>query len=301
MIQGRGDPSYSQWVKTYYVSFSIDGLTWTSVTSQNEDPKLFTGNSNRNTVVKSSLVPSITAVYVRINPRSWYSYISLRFDISGCYNVKGKNNRSDFYRLPMSPSADLNQHLVFESQSRSLPNCGKLCHRGELCFSFTFDTNQNTCRGYKLLVTKTLMTFSTESTDYFVNAGLLTSLGIKILSNRGTFYKVIELELNQTSAAYVCTQQNSGLMRIKSESEMLSLQNVIAGNTILATDHIQLFVSGTYVLPEWKYTDESEVIDSLIWSPGNPDPGQGHCVMMTPTGLKSVDCTTKLFSICEFF
>ncbi|XP_033755078.1 uncharacterized protein LOC117338027 [Pecten maximus] len=262
---------------------------------------LFTGNSDRNTVVKSSLVPSIKAVYVRINPRSWSIHISLRFDISGCYNVKEKNSRSDFYRLPMSPSADLNQHLVFESQSQSLPNCGKLCHRGELCFSFTFDTHQNTCRGYKLIATKTLVTFSTESTNYFVNAGLLTSIGIKIVSNIGTFFKVTELDLNQTIASDVCTRQYSGLMRIKSESELLSVQNVIAGNTILATDHSQLFVSGTYVLPEWRYTDESGIIDSALWSPSNPDPSEGHCVMMTPTGLKSVNCATKLFSICEFF
>ncbi|XP_033755394.1 uncharacterized protein LOC117338240 [Pecten maximus] len=155
----------------------------------------------------------------------------------------------------MSPSADSNQHLVFESQSQSLPNCGKLCHRGELCFSFTFDTNQNTCRGYKSSVTTTPIPFSTGSANYFVNTGLLTSLGFQMLSNSGTFYKVTELELCQTSAVDFCAQQYSGLMRIKSESEMLNLQNVIAGNTILATDHNQLFVSGTYMLSEWRYAD----------------------------------------------
>ncbi|XP_033755590.1 uncharacterized protein LOC117338368 isoform X2 [Pecten maximus] len=262
--------------------------------------QLFTGNSDQNTVVKSSLVPSITAVYVRINPRSWNIHISLRFDIGGFYGVKEKKSQSEFYRLPMLPSADLDQHLVFDTSSRLLPNCGILCHRGELCFSFTFDTNQNTCRGYNSSVTTTSFLF-TGSTHYFVNAGLLTSLGFQILSKSSTFYRVTELELSQTGAADVCTQQYSGLMRIKSEAKMLNLQNVIAENTILATNHSHLFVSGTYVLPEWKYTDASEVIDSVLWSPGNPDPSQGHCVMMTPTGLESVDCTAKLFSICEIF
>ncbi|XP_069140918.1 uncharacterized protein [Argopecten irradians] len=62
--------------------------------------------------------------------------------------------------------------------------------------------------------------------------------------------------------------------------------------------HNQLFVSGTYVAPDWRYSNGPEVIDSALWSPGNHDDSTGHCVALTRSGLSSVDCMERLFSIC---
>ncbi|XP_060075528.1 uncharacterized protein LOC132555193 [Ylistrum balloti] len=236
MLQGRGHST--QWVKTYYLLYSIDGITWTNVTSQNQQQRLFIGNNDANTVVKSSLVPSITAVYLRINPRSYSIHISLRFDVSGCYKVQYKiERRSEYYRVPMLPSQEYKQNILFETPSSSLPECG-----------------------------------------------IFTSLGYRQIKKGGLIYRVNEVSLNQTSASEMCIQQHSQLVRIDSKSDMLSLQTIVAGNTILAKYHFQLFVSGMYMSNQWQYSD-GEIINSALWSPGNPDPSQGHCVVLTRNGL----------------
>ncbi|XP_060082838.1 adipocyte enhancer-binding protein 1-like, partial [Ylistrum balloti] len=92
LLRGRNE-RISQWVKTYHLLYSEDGVNWATVLSNNQEPKLFIGNTDRNTIVKSYVVPSITAVYLRINPRSWNNHVSLRFDASGCYTVRATPNR----------------------------------------------------------------------------------------------------------------------------------------------------------------------------------------------------------------
>ena len=49
--------------------------------------KVFTGNSNRHTIVYHDFVKPFSAVYVRIHPKGWYSWISLRAEIYGCYGM----------------------------------------------------------------------------------------------------------------------------------------------------------------------------------------------------------------------
>ncbi|XP_060085452.1 uncharacterized protein LOC132564847, partial [Ylistrum balloti] len=231
MLQGRGDVSY-QFVKTYYLLYSMDGIMWVNVTSPNQQPQLFIGNNDTNTVVKSSLVPSITTVYLRINPRSYNHHISLRFDVSGCYIVKETKGRSEFYRVPLLPSQDYTQHVLFETLSSSLPECDQQCHKDKECGFFSFDMNQGNCRGFVSTPT-TYSAFSTGLTPSFVKRGLFTSLGYRQIKNESLIYRVNGVSLNQTSASNVCIQQHSQLLKIAFESEMLSLQTIVAGNTIL--------------------------------------------------------------------
>ncbi|CAH3103665.1 unnamed protein product, partial [Porites lobata] len=44
----------------------------------------FTGNTDRNTVVLNVLHPSIDARYIRVNPKTWNSHISMRMELLGC-------------------------------------------------------------------------------------------------------------------------------------------------------------------------------------------------------------------------
>ncbi|XP_060082317.1 uncharacterized protein LOC132561634 [Ylistrum balloti] len=249
LLQGREDHTYNQWVKTYYVFYSIDGVEWTIVTSSNQDPRLFPGNTDHNTVVKSTIVPSITAVYIRINPRTWNTHIALRFDVSGCY--KGRKTRGlmglhhsppvsclGLQRIPMLPSLDQQHHPVFASTSQTFPNCGKMCREKRPCCFFAFDMNQNTCSGFEPSLILRNVTFSTEPTQFF------------------------------------------------------------QFNEVGGSDN-QLFVSGMFVNSHWVYSNGMDVIDSNLWSPNNPDQGQGQCVMLTLTGLATVDCNATLFSVCE--
>lgn len=46
--------------------------------------QLFNGNTDRHSVVYHQFTRPFTAVYVRLYPRTWYSWISMRAEIYGC-------------------------------------------------------------------------------------------------------------------------------------------------------------------------------------------------------------------------
>ena len=46
--------------------------------------QIFQGNSDRYFVVVHRLRPTIKARYIRIHPRTWYSYIAMRIELYGC-------------------------------------------------------------------------------------------------------------------------------------------------------------------------------------------------------------------------
>ncbi|XP_033756259.1 uncharacterized protein LOC117339003 [Pecten maximus] len=259
---------------------------------------IISGNSDRNTVVKSALVPSIRAVYLRINPRSWNEFVSLRFDVSGCYNIREKYIASEHYeKTQMLVPVDLEQYPVLNGNTRSLLECGKMCHQKESCRAFTFDKNQTICRDVTVGFTAQYSANSALK-QFYVNKGIFTSLGFREFPNRLALYKINEQSLDQVGAADLCGQYYSQLIKVTSQPQMSSLQNIITGNDILLQANNQLFVSGMYASPDWKYSDGGEVMDNTLWAPDHPDPSHGHCVMLTLTGLASVDCSESLFSIC---
>ncbi|XP_078346340.1 uncharacterized protein LOC144631705 isoform X1 [Oculina patagonica] len=75
-IQGRYD--YNQWVTKFKVSYSLDGVHFTT------QSKVYNGNSNRNGIVINDLEAPIEARVVRINPVGWYGHISMRMELYGC-------------------------------------------------------------------------------------------------------------------------------------------------------------------------------------------------------------------------
>ncbi|XP_060085445.1 uncharacterized protein LOC132564841, partial [Ylistrum balloti] len=126
---------------------------------------------------------------------------------------------------------------------------------------------------------------------------LTDGLKYKSENDGNGLYKVNEIRQNQSSGSNICKQQYSELIKITSPSQMLFLQGVISSNTILSLDY-RFFVSGQYVT-KWRYDDGAEIADSSLWSVGQPEPSDGSCVMMTSTGLSSVDCSQLLFFICH--
>ena len=53
-------------------------------------PKLFhsqtfRGNSDKDTIVDNILQQSVRAKFIRLYPTDWYGYMTLRWDIIGCY------------------------------------------------------------------------------------------------------------------------------------------------------------------------------------------------------------------------
>ena len=47
--------------------------------------KVFTGNSDQDTVVKHALIPPIEARYIRLIPTTWNHHISMRMELYGCF------------------------------------------------------------------------------------------------------------------------------------------------------------------------------------------------------------------------
>jgi hypothetical protein len=76
--QGRQDAN--QWVRTYSLQSSLNGRHFVDY----KGGKIFTGNTNRNTIVKHALKPAIIARYIRVRIKTWYGHISMRMELYGC-------------------------------------------------------------------------------------------------------------------------------------------------------------------------------------------------------------------------
>jgi hypothetical protein len=81
--KGRGD-AY-QWVTSYAISTSVDGVSWTEY-KVNNVLKVFAGNANRDMLQTHDISGShLIARYVRVYPKSWYGAMSMRMDLKVCY------------------------------------------------------------------------------------------------------------------------------------------------------------------------------------------------------------------------
>ncbi|KAK3746637.1 hypothetical protein QZH41_012844, partial [Actinostola sp. cb2023] len=65
--QGRHGTIDPRWVKSYWFSYSNDGVTWIEY-KENQVRKTFTGNSDSDTVMRHLLTPVIYARFVRFHP-----------------------------------------------------------------------------------------------------------------------------------------------------------------------------------------------------------------------------------------
>ena len=74
VTQGRHNAA--QWIKSYQVEYSDDGIYW----DQADQGHNFPGNSDMNTQVKHWFDDPFWARSVRLRPKSWYGWISTRFD-----------------------------------------------------------------------------------------------------------------------------------------------------------------------------------------------------------------------------
>ncbi|KAK3265772.1 hypothetical protein CYMTET_25572 [Cymbomonas tetramitiformis] len=77
--QGRHDAA--QWVTSYQVQGSIDGVTWTDALEQVTGGRNFTGNSDQTTTVFRRFSTEIAARYLRVYPLAWNSYIAMRVEL----------------------------------------------------------------------------------------------------------------------------------------------------------------------------------------------------------------------------
>ena len=70
VVQGRADAD--DWVTSYNVQHSMDGVTWVTA------PGTFSGNSDRDTRVSNMFQQTVQARHIRIYPQTWQGQMSMR-------------------------------------------------------------------------------------------------------------------------------------------------------------------------------------------------------------------------------
>ncbi|XP_052814866.1 EGF-like repeat and discoidin I-like domain-containing protein 3 isoform X2 [Mya arenaria] len=82
--QGRNFYDPAQYVTEYQVSFSEDCEDFQDVMNETNQPMIFEGNTDKDTVVIHMFEHWVKTRCVRISPKSHVRHISLRFDVIGC-------------------------------------------------------------------------------------------------------------------------------------------------------------------------------------------------------------------------
>ena len=72
--------------------------------------QVFDGNADRHTVVYHKFTRHFSAMYVRVHPRTWYSWVSMRVELFGC--PIGKSNRQRLMSFGMSSCGSLSGCLA---------------------------------------------------------------------------------------------------------------------------------------------------------------------------------------------
>ncbi|XP_078586400.1 uncharacterized protein LOC144868275 [Branchiostoma floridae x Branchiostoma japonicum] len=86
ITQGRAASSsghQTEWVTSYKLRFSTDGVTWSTYLDKFGREKVFSGNSDQDTEVRHLLDPPATARHVRFWPQTWNDRISMRVEVLG--------------------------------------------------------------------------------------------------------------------------------------------------------------------------------------------------------------------------
>ena len=81
-ISTQGRFGADQWLTSYWLSYSHDGASYTPVPSS--DGTVFAGNSDQNTKVNHTLPAAVCARYIQLRARTWYRWVSLRWELYGC-------------------------------------------------------------------------------------------------------------------------------------------------------------------------------------------------------------------------
>ena len=84
------DVSLSQWVTSYKVNYSLDGLSWSEI----EDGRIFQGNYDYNTKVQNHFKNLLLARYIRVIAQTWHYNIAMRIGLALC--SEGESSFSGF-------------------------------------------------------------------------------------------------------------------------------------------------------------------------------------------------------------
>lgn len=80
----RGNPIFDQYVTSFKILHSSDGIAFHYLVDETTKPQIFTGPIDSRTPVKSMFKTPIEAKVVRIYPLTWHGSIAIRVELLGC-------------------------------------------------------------------------------------------------------------------------------------------------------------------------------------------------------------------------
>ncbi|XP_066304554.1 lymphocyte antigen 75-like [Branchiostoma lanceolatum] len=96
-----------RWVTSYEVMYSLDRHSWEIITDSSGPPKIFQGNTDQNTEVRTYLDAPIVTRFVRVWPKTWNNGIGLRLELLGCSSRQNKSCPVGWILHPMFSSCYL--------------------------------------------------------------------------------------------------------------------------------------------------------------------------------------------------
>ncbi|CAB3987650.1 Hypothetical predicted protein [Paramuricea clavata] len=75
--------SSTEWATSYSVSYSNEPNSWT-LYEESGNVKVFQANTDRSSIVTHSFKSPIRARYIRVLPKSWSNYPTMRLELYGC-------------------------------------------------------------------------------------------------------------------------------------------------------------------------------------------------------------------------
>ncbi|XP_067027637.1 uncharacterized protein [Acropora muricata] len=81
-VATQGNPSANDWTETYKIETSLDNVKWQWY-QENNIPKIFTGNSQRQEIVKNDLYNPLAVKFIRFYPVTFNGNKALRVEVFG--------------------------------------------------------------------------------------------------------------------------------------------------------------------------------------------------------------------------
>ncbi|XP_069107089.1 lactadherin-like [Argopecten irradians] len=164
-IQTRGRGVSNQWVSSYSVSCSMDGITYTPILDNDGDIKVFPGNTDSNTLVSNTIEGEIIAKFIRVTSLSGNMRNSMRLEVKGCSACF--SSLCSKWIAKRGSASDVLQ-IIEDTDASNQGTCGIKCYRWSGCEGFLFEPGFTRCRLLNSNSSVSTETVNLDGVWYFV-------------------------------------------------------------------------------------------------------------------------------------
>ncbi|XP_015755647.1 PREDICTED: receptor-type tyrosine-protein phosphatase delta-like [Acropora digitifera] len=130
-VATQGNPNADDWTKTYKIETSLDNVNWQWY-QENSITKSFTGNSQKNEIVKNDLYNPVAVKFIRFYPVTNHSRKALRVEVygskQGCTSSVGNEEGVASQPFSVTASSQLGSHTP---ENSSLYGSSSWCWNGD--------------------------------------------------------------------------------------------------------------------------------------------------------------------------